>query len=194
MRVVLVGVAGVVLTSCGNVTRSPTVVVVGGATITKSAVQHWMTALSLSDARERSPHIDESPRQQALSFLITSHWLVDEARHRGLGVTAGEVGRALRAQEGAYATHSEFTDFLKATRRTVADLWFELEAELAFIALHRALERKQADPRREARAEFLAEWISRWKAQTDCRAGYVVDGCRQHLGPVAIEYPISADF
>ncbi len=142
--------------------------VIGATAITKSAVQHWSTALSLINAHERSLHIDESPPQQALSFLIASHWLVDEARRRGLGVADREVDRAVEEQE----------------------------AELAFAALRRALaldEGKAAASSRRLRDVFRAQWTSRWKAQTDCRAGYVIDSCRQHPGPVAIEYPLSVD-
>ncbi len=203
MGFVLVGVLAVVLVSCGSAKRSsgrargsPVVAVVGGAAITKSDVRHWMTALSLSAARERAPHISESPAQQALSFLITSHWLVDEAHRRELGVTAREVDRALEQQEGTYTTHSEFTDFLKSAGRIVSDLRFELEAALAFAALRRDLaqdEPKAPAPSRRALDGFLARWTGRWKAQTDCRVGYVVNGCRQHPGPVAIEYPISVN-
>ncbi len=176
--------------------RSPTVVVVGGTAITKSDVQHWMTALSLSDARERSLRRDESPLQQTVSFLITSRWMIDEAHRRKLGVRAREVDQALEGQENAYTTRSEFTELLKESGRTIADLRFELEAELAFAALRRMLapdEGKTTALSRRVRGGFLTRWTSRWKARTDCRAGYVVDSCQQHPGPVAIEYPISVD-
>lgn len=176
--------------------RSPTVVVVGGTPITKADVQHWMTALSLSNARKRSLRSDESPLQQTVSFLITSRWMIDEAHRRKLGVTPGEVERALEGQENAYTSRSEFTALLKESGRTIADLRFELEAELAFAALRRMLapdEGKTTASSQRVRHSFLARWTSRWKAQTDCRTGYVVDSCRQHPGPVAIEYPVSVD-
>ncbi len=65
MSVILAGVV-VVLASCGGMrrtppARSPIVVIVGGTAIAKSDVQHWMTALSLTGARERSLRRDESP-------------------------------------------------------------------------------------------------------------------------------------
>jgi hypothetical protein len=169
------------------------VVVVGGAAITKSTVRHWMTALSLSDARKRSLRHDEAPREQALSVLITSHWMIDEARRQGLGMTRRDVDRRLAEQEGAYTTRGEFTELLRETGRTVADLRFELEAELAFTALQQMLAREEPERGRDARKAFLARWTSRWKARTDCRVGYIVDSCRQHAGPVAIEYPVSVD-
>jgi hypothetical protein len=191
----------IILVSCGGARRSPaagspTVAVVGGNVITKREVRHWMTALSLSGARKRSLRSDESPLQQTVSFLITSRWMIGEARQRKLGVE-GEVDSALRGQENAYTTRSEFTGLLKESGRTVADLRLELEAELAFAALRRMLASSGEDratasiPR--ARERFLARWTSKWKALTDCRAGYVVDSCKQHPGSVTIEYPISVD-
>jgi hypothetical protein len=200
MSVILAGVAVIVLASCGGARRTPTArsrtaVLVGGTAITKSDVRHWMNALSLSGARKRSLRRDETPLQQTVSFLITSRWMIDEAHRRKLGMTADEVERAVEEQENAYTSRSEFTALLKESGRTVADLRFELEAELAFAALQRMLapEGKLTKSSHGAREGFLARWTSRWKAQTDCRAGYVVDGCRQHPGPVAIEYPISVD-
>src|SRR3954470_3720732 len=97
----------VVLTSCGGERRtrtssSRTVVVVAGTAITKADVQHWMTALSLTGARERSLRSDESPLQQTVSFLITSRWMIEEAHQRELGLKADEVDEALRGQENAY--------------------------------------------------------------------------------------------
>jgi SurA N-terminal domain len=197
-NLILVGVALVVLGSCGGapITKSPTVVVAAGVTITKADVQHWMTALSLTGARERSPRSDESPRQQAVSFLITSHWMIDEAHRRKLGVTTGEVDQALEVQESAYTSRAEFTELLKESSRSVGDLRFELEAELAFTALRRMLARNEGQTTASShrvRRGFLTQWMTRWKAQTDCRMDYVVDSCRQHPGPVAIEYPISVD-
>jgi hypothetical protein len=159
-------------------------------------VQHWVTALSPSGARKRSLRRDESPHQQAVSFLITSYWLVDEAHRRELGVTDGDVARAPRGQEKAYTARSEFTNFLEEAGRTVAALRFELQAELAFAALAGMLvhqEREATAPSRQVRDKFLARWRRRRKAQTDCRVGYVVDKCKQHPGPVAIEYPVSVD-
>jgi hypothetical protein len=197
-NIVPLGVALGVLASCGSAptTRSPTVVVVGKTAITKLDVRHWMTALSLSGARERSLHSDEPPLQQAVSFLITSRWMIDEAHRRKLGATTGEVDEALEQQESAYTSRSEFTALLKESGRTVADLRLELEAELAFTALRRMLapdEGQTTASSHRVRRAFLKQWTSRWKAQTECRAGYVVDSCRQYSGPVAIEYPVSVD-
>ena len=155
-----------------------------------------MTALSLSGARQRSLRSGETPLQQTISFLITSRWMIDEAHRLKLGVTTADVDQALKEEEGGYTSRSELTALLKEAGRSTADLRFEVETELAFTALRRMLASKEGATTpliRSARSAFLAQWTSRWKAQTDCRAGYVVDSCRQHPGRVAIEYPISVD-
>jgi foldase protein PrsA len=41
--------------------------------------------------------------------------------------------------------------------------------------------------RRHALAESVSAWRAKWRARTDCRAGYVVQGCRQYDGPKAPE-------
>lgn len=38
------------------------------------------------------------------------------------------------------------------------------------------------EARRRALAAFVEAWTSRWRARTDCRPGYVVQGCRQYPG------------
>lgn len=182
---------------------------VGDRAITEAAIRHWTAALSLSDARERSPQDGETPRQQAVSFLITSSWLVGEAHRLKLGVSEREVSRAIMEQEHAYDTRSEFAAYLKSAGRVPADLRLELEADLAFAALRRMLAGRERNAslvrgekrthlaaevvRRRVLGRFLDAWTSRWKARTDCRVGYVVDSCRQHAGPVKVEYPLSVD-
>jgi hypothetical protein len=54
-------------------------------------------------------------------------------------------------------------------------------------------ERLAAEARRRMLARFLENWMRSWKARTDCRVGYVVDSCKQHAGPMKVEYPFSVD-
>jgi foldase protein PrsA len=49
--------------------------------------------------------------------------------------------------------------------------------------------RRQLAPR-QALATLLPSFEAKWIARTDCRPGYVVQGCRQYRGPKAAEEPL----
>jgi foldase protein PrsA len=48
-----------------------------------------------------------------------------------------------------------------------------------------------AEQRRATLSRFIAAWRTRWIAMTDCQSGYVVQKCRQHIGPIAPEDPLA---
>ena len=44
-----------------------------------------------------------------------------------------------------------------------------------------------AERRRRALASFVKTWTAGWIARTDCRVGYVVQGCKQYAGPESVD-------
>jgi foldase protein PrsA len=58
--------------------------------------------------------------------------------------------------------------------------------------VHGAIEKRiSAERDRKTLARFVSAWRLRWRARTDCRAGYVVQKCRQYAGPKTAEEPLA---
>jgi foldase protein PrsA len=157
---VLMGVAG-----CGGGGEHEEVVIrIGGTPITNAAIAHWMSVMSpqhvlpvpprftacksrLGEVRPETSdaELDKecarrylAVRARAFAFLISSRWRIDEARNEGLGVSSTEVTEALRRKEASFSGgRDEFEESLKAIDRSLADVRFELEGELAAAAIRR---------------------------------------------------------
>ena len=122
------------LAGCGG--GSPAAVHVGQATISEKTVSHWS-----SIARGESAVALSNARQRALEFLIFSHWLLGEASQRHVAPTQAQVSRRLEATRAVLigGSESSYIRKLKASKRTAADLRFEIETELAYLHLREAV-------------------------------------------------------
>jgi hypothetical protein len=122
------------LSSCGGGgTSDPVAVRVGRATITRVAVDHWISAISAgrtpSDLTGRRYR---ELKRQALDLLISSQWVIGEAVGRRLALSDHEVQRRVAEKRAAsFGGEVEFHDFLKATGQTLVDVELQAKAELA---------------------------------------------------------------
>lgn len=74
----------------------------------------------------------QAAKLTALRFLISLQWLIGDASSEGVPVSAGEVARAIQRKRASYPSGaSEFEPALERSGRTIADLEFEIRAELA---------------------------------------------------------------
>lgn len=114
---------------------------VGQTAITEAAVDHWMPAMASGlVAPDPSTQQRQTPRQQALGFLISSAWLIGEAAERGLKPSKREIERRFAEKHASFpGGEAEFHEFLKATGQTVADIRFDVEAELASLKVRQAV-------------------------------------------------------
>ena len=132
--------------ACGG--SGPAAVVrVGDTAVTKSEVAHWMFVMG--SGRKLPPastaHYREL-RNQAVSFLITSAWILGEARTQGIRFSGPEVQRQIVAQQRRSfpgGGEAEFAEYLKQTGQTSADLALEARNALASAKLRQALLVKQ---------------------------------------------------
>jgi foldase protein PrsA len=115
------------LSACGSGSQGRVAIRVGTADVTAGTVAHWMSAFAPGHfvpnppkygkcvARLRALQSESIPealeeecreqyqalRQRALGFVISSEWLIGEARERGLAVPGGELDEQTRAAESA---------------------------------------------------------------------------------------------
>ncbi|HEV3046007.1 MAG TPA: hypothetical protein VGY13_01480 [Solirubrobacteraceae bacterium] len=154
-------------------------------------------------------------KDEALSYLISAEWLLQESAALGVRVSDGEVhADFVKVRKESFANSGAFERFLRTSDYSVSDLLLRIKLE----TLSQRLEQKvlrggsvsqaaiaryyrehkarfgrqslaQAKPaiKRELQTtgqerrfqSFKAAYRKRWKERTECRAGYVVSGCRQ---------------
>jgi len=90
----LVAVVGLAACGSGGGGSGDVVAQVNGRPITKTTLDHW-TSIQAANDQMASSQTGNTPRQQALSFLISSEWTIGEAAELGVGVTDGEAQRQL---------------------------------------------------------------------------------------------------
>jgi hypothetical protein len=113
---------------------------VGDHAISKATVDHWANVIRRGGAFSgfRGAPAHGTPRQRAVTALVTSTWLIDEAAHLGLMVPQQTIDRALAERKQS----SEFASRLRKTGQTVPDIEFEMKAELVGEAIREALARR----------------------------------------------------
>ena len=148
-----------------------------GATFT-----HWL-GIARGDRRKASgrlPPATTTDADAAMQFLISAEWIIGEAAHDHLAVTANEVRSAYRA-----ALHAQFPGlkgfhaFLRSHGETIADL--KLRVRLTLLSAKLDARAEAAGPTPAKRKLALQAWISsfvaRWKGETACSAAYANPDC-----------------
>jgi hypothetical protein len=144
-RAFLVVAVGLSLGACGSgaaahLDPSPVVAHVGGNGIERAAVERRTRVVErggvIAGLGWKFPG---SSRQQALSFLIASNWVIGEAARLGIVIPGSAVAQRLVRRREAYGG-AQLGEVVRATGQTTADFRDEVEAELASEAIRRKLE------------------------------------------------------
>jgi hypothetical protein len=125
---------------CGGLASSARVVHVGDLAISKLTVDHWTDVIERKggfSGRRGEP--SGAPKQRALALLITSNWLIQEAARQGLPISEGAIHEALFEREREIG---EFSEWRHEVGQTIADVKFELKAELAAELLRAKLAKR----------------------------------------------------
>ncbi len=140
------GTASGISSSVSSATSSETVARVGHAAIDRGEVEHWASAIKLGNAVATAlGQVSGTPRERALKFLISSHWILGEAAERGLSISSAAVERGLRQKIDAMAGgRRELEEELSSTGQTLADLRLEVKASLAVRRIRDAVGRRAA--------------------------------------------------
>ncbi len=153
------------------------VALVSGTPIPKASYQHWVSV-------EKALGGAGSPTHQALGFLITSEWVLGEAAARHIAISDAEV-----KQRFAQLVHQSFPKagsleaYLSKSGETEADLLARIKVELlASRIASKVTAGKGSSGRRALLTAFETNFHAHWKRLTDCRAGYVMEDCKQYKG------------
>lgn len=234
-----IAVAVMSLSACGGGTSNEAVVQVGGRSISKATLDHWIPieAILIYELRPRRPvpkgvvpdppnytaciaYLKSTPqrlvehgpkptmaqlksqcqqryqmlRQTALSFLITTEWVIDEGAEKGFKVKDDEITQQVeQSKKIEFSTNAEFERHLALTGETVADQLFRSKVKvLTAKVIQKVMHKKglTVQQQQQALAKFVKAFSKKWAARTSCHAGYVVPDCRQYKGPLTPELKI----
>jgi hypothetical protein len=128
----------------------------------------------------------QSLREAAISFLISTRWVMGEAKELGLSATDAEArARLHRVERTEFPKEAEFKRHLQLTGEDVSDQILRAKVKVLTEKFEQRFTRRNgATPQQqlEASARFAKELPRKWVTRTSCRGGYVVPDCRQYRG------------
>jgi hypothetical protein len=153
------------------------VVCIATQPITGAVLAHWTSVAEKAAGRRSSVAV---AMQESMGFLISSDWVLGEARDLGISTSEREVRRSfdhIRAQQ--FHKRSEFHAFLRSSGETLADLVFRVRLNLTSLRIEHHFLSGSGSAKSKARAlaRFVAGFKSKWQAQTYCAAAYAVHDC-----------------
>ncbi len=176
---------GAGLTSPAALPSSDAVLSVESTPIAKATFDHW---LAVTKALSASGSSSQVLKDRTLGFLITAEWVLGEAAAQGVSISAAAVHKRLaEVQRKQFKAPGELQKYLAKNGETQADLQLRVKLELLESAIVRRVTaaRHTAAEKKAALSSFQAAFLKKWKARTSCKAGYVMEDCRQDKSPPA---------
>jgi SurA N-terminal domain len=158
-------------------------VCVGSESITGATYSHWATIARRTEGQASNKGLPPSTtetRTEALQFLITSDWVLGEARDLHIAVSAAQIKRQFdRVKAQQFRTRAQFEAFLRSSGEAVADLLFRVQLNMLSERIQRHVSAIDGGPRARQRAlsRFVEAFKAKWMAQTYCAAEYAVQDC-----------------
>jgi Raf kinase inhibitor-like YbhB/YbcL family protein len=150
---------------------------VAGVPIAKSSYGHWL-------AVERAGGTTSNAGHRALSFLITSQWVIGEAAARKLSVSEAEVKqRFAQISKQSFPKAGSLQKFLTKAQETEADLLARVKVELLESRIAaKVTAGKSGAQAKSLLASFQKAFQEHWKKYTTCKPGYVMEDCSEYKG------------
>ncbi len=163
--------------SAASTAKGAAVAVVAGAPIDKASYEHWL-------AVEHALGGASNPSHQALAFLITSDWVLDEAAARKVSVSEAEVkAHFAQIKRQSFAKGGTFGKFLAKSGETEGDLLARVKVEMLESRIAAQVAAGKSGAQRTALiTSFEKAFHSHWKRYTTCNAGYLMEDCSAYKG------------
>ena len=171
-----------------TVSSADAVASVAGVPIAKASYEHWLAVEQAGGATTNAGH-------RALSFLITSQWVIGEAAARKLSVSEAEVKqRFAQISKQSFPKAGSLQKFLAKAEETEADLLARVKVELLESRISAQVTAGKSQGQRTALlASFQKAFQIRWKRYTTCKPGYVMEDCSEYKGkPEDLTAPTSS--
>ncbi len=152
--------------------------------------------LKLSDAEitRKCHQLYEAIRNQALSYLLSSEWTMQEAKELGVPLSDAELHQEfLRYRKETYSTPAKFQAYMSERRLVLSDVLYQLRRN---VLVSRILPKFQAKVKSagggtKVYAKLAIQRYQALIAKTSCKTGYVMEDCKEYHKPA--EEPPSPD-
>lgn len=150
---------------------------ISGTPILTSSYTHWLGV-------ERALGAGADASHKALSFLITSSWILGEAAARHLDVSDAEAHRRLQKLEhSSFPKAGELQKYLQRSHQSSGDLLARVRVELLKQRLAGVITAGATGASAHRRlASFEERFHDHWKSLTNCLPRYLMEDCRQYSG------------
>lgn len=144
--------------------------------------------LRLSDAEilHKCKQLYQAIRNQAMTYLLSAQWTMLEAKELGIPLSEAELHREfLRYRKEAYSSPAKFQTYMKERRLLLSDVLYQLRRN---VLVTRILPKFQAKVKRAGGgstvyAKLVTERYHALIAKTSCKAGYVMESCKEYHAP-----------
>lgn len=138
-----------------------------------------------SDAKLRlkCQQLNAGIKEQALSYVLSVLWAIEEGNEIGSRVSEGEVTRRMRElADRDYHGPVQFARSLAQLRRTIADERFLVKRNILEGRFLQRLDKQVAKlgGGEKAKVKLVLENNAKWTAKTHCSPGYVAWECKQY--------------
>jgi len=135
------------------------------------------------ELRLKCRRLNDGIKEQALGYVLSVLWAIEEGNQIGSRVSEGEVTRRMRElADRDYHGPVQFARSLAQLRRTIADERFLVKRN---ILEDRFLERIDKQVAKlgggeKTKIKLVLQNNAKWTAKTDCSPGYVAWECKQY--------------
>jgi foldase protein PrsA len=146
--ILVIAVAGI-LSSFGGVDKSDAAEVDSVGGISKQEFNHWYSIVAAQPQPGQKkpkapPSIDskqgQALKQQVMQFLVSSDWIIGEAKDRGLTASNDEITRQFnQTKKQSFPNDKAYQRFLKTSGQTVQDLLFRVKLDVLSNKIREAL-------------------------------------------------------
>jgi phosphatidylethanolamine-binding protein (PEBP) family uncharacterized protein len=160
-----------------SVSSADAVAYVAGVPISKTSYAHWVNVENKLGGAGDAGH-------RALGFLLTSEWVLGEAKARGVSVSDAEVkSRFEQLAHQSFPKAGSLQKYFSTSGETEADLLARIKVELLAAKIAAQVTAgKSASQHSAILAAFESNFHTHWKALTSCKSGYVMEDCKQYNG------------
>ncbi len=131
-----------------------------------------------------------SVKAQAMSFLISVAWTVDEGAELGMKVSDARLKREFaRFRREPYPTEAQLKKYLIERHWVLSDVLYQLKRNILVHAILPKFKAKvdRAGGGEKTYAKYVEARYRRLVARTSCHTGYVAPNCREYHGPETVE-------
>jgi hypothetical protein len=145
--------------------------------------------------RQKCRQLNAGIKEQALSYVLSVLWAIEEGNEIGSRVSEGEVTRRMRElADRDYHGPVQFARYLAQLHRTTGDERFLVKRNILEDRFLKRMAKQagHADNREEAekaKLQLILKNNAKWTAKTHCSPGYLAWECKQYKPSEAVSPP-----